>query len=342
MATPKKSVKRRPNKNKQPTKKVRSTNGCLIITLLLLALVAISLGATFYFLFLRPIPPGPAVSPPEPTPIAVPPSPSPASQPAASKHPPAPAATVPAPAPSSDARESSGPFKHAPTPPSSPQQKSGPRLAIIIDDFGNTKAIDEQFIALDLPLTFSVLPHSRYGVHLAAQATARNRELLLHLPMEANDPKWSPAPGTLLLSMSKDELIATINHDLNTPYHVVGINNHMGSKFTENPAAMRVFLNTIMGRDLFFIDSHTSVNSVGLSLARELKIPTAKRDIFLDNAQDQTKILAQIGKAIALAQRHGSAIAIGHPYPATLKALHAARSRLKRDVIMVPAHEVVE
>jgi hypothetical protein len=105
---------------------------------------------------------------------------------------------------------------------------------------------------------------------------------------------------------------------------------------------MRVFLHAIKGRGLFFIDSLTSFNSVGLPLARELKIKTAKRDIFLDNDQDQTQILAQIGKAIALAQRNGGAIAIGHPYPATLKALATARSRLKRDITMVPAHALVE
>ncbi len=335
MAPPKKSIARKSSKKKPAKKKLKSTNGCLIITILLLTLVAISLGAAFYFLFLRPVPP----VTPTPAPSAAPLTP-PASAAAAVKQPP-PAVREHSPAPALAQAPEAEAITPVPMPAPSPPRTT-PRLAIIIDDFGNTKAIDEQFIALDLPLTFSILPHSPYGVPLAAQAKSRGRELLLHLPMEASDPKWSPAPGTLLLSMAEDELIATIDHDLDTTYRPVGINNHMGSRFTEDPAAMRVFLHAIKGRGMFFIDSLTSVNSVGLTLARELKIKTAKRDIFLDNDQDQTRILAQIGKAIALAQRHGSAIAIGHPYPATLQALRAARSRLKLDITMVPAHELVE
>ena len=331
-------------------KKIKSTNGCFIITILLTVLVAISLAATFYFLFLRPTPAvtptaAKSVSAPPPT-AAKPAVPTKTAGPATTEAP-TPTPSPPTPAsltstPPAEPAASPEPAVDAAPEPSPPASQTGPRLAIIIDDIGDTKKIAEQIIALDLPLAFSILPHTPHANHLASQAKARGRELLVHLPMEASDPKWTHGPGTLMLSMSKDELISTINQDLDTPYRAFGINNHMGSKFSEDPVAMRVLLNTIKSRGMFFIDSLTSLNSVGFTLARDLGVKTAKRDIFLDNEQDQAKIMAQIGKLIGLAQRHGSAIGIGHPYPATLEALRASQERLTREVTMVPVHELTE
>jgi polysaccharide deacetylase 2 family uncharacterized protein YibQ len=141
--------------------------------------------------------------------------------------------------------------------------------------------------------------------------------------------------------MSKAEILSTIDQDLDTPYRAIGINNHMGSKFTEDPVAMRIVLNSIKAKNLFFIDSLTSINSIGYTLAKDLGVKTAKRDVFLDNEQEPTKILAQIGKAIALAHKHGSAIAIGHPYPSTLEALRTAKNRLQQEITLVPVQELV-
>lgn len=324
-------------KRKPVPKKIKSTNGCFIITVLLLILLVISLGATFYFLFLRP---GPTLTTDtKPAAIPAPAENSPPTTPPATQSGPAVADEPPPPAP--PAEEPAEPPPDASPEPPAPSQ-AGPRLAILIDDIGNTRRPAEQIIALDLPLAFSILPHTPHANHLASLAKARGRDLLLHLPMEANDPKWSPSPGALLLSMSNDEMVSVINQDLDSPYRTIGVNNHMGSKFSEDQVAMRVFLRAIKSRGLFFIDSLTSINSVGYALARDLGIKTAKRDIFLDNEQDMTKILAQIGRAINLARKNGSAIAIGHPYPATLEALRAAQTRLSQDITLVPIHELVE
>lgn len=329
--------RKKPSAIKTPPK-VKSTNGCFIITLLLGLLVTVSVVATFYFLFLRPgptaitPPPAPAVAPAPPDTAAVTPPP-------AEVTPPTPAAALPTEALPEPEPEPE-PASNVPPPPQTPSP-AGPRLAIIIDDIGNTKRIAEQIIGLDLPLTFSLLPHTPHANHLASLAKARGHNLLLHLPMEPSDPKWSAGPGALLLSMSKAEIINTIDQNLETPYRVIGINNHMGSKFSEDPAAMRIFLNAIKGKGLFFIDSLTSVNSVGYTLAQDLGVKSAKRDVFLDNEQETTKIQAQIGRAIALAHIYGRAIAIGHPYPATLEALRAAEPRLRQEVTVVPVQELV-
>ena len=320
-----------PAKKNPKKKRPRSTNGCLIISLLLAILVLLSLGATFYFLFLRPgpvSPPPPAVRPAPVRPPSAPAPPPPATLP--------PQAAIPAPA----APET------PPTPPPEAERPpvvgQPPRLAIIIDDIGNNRPVAEQLIALDLPLSFSVLPFTVNADHLASLAAARGRDVMLHLPMEAIDSRLSPGPGALMLSMSKETMLATLNRDLGTPYRPIGVNNHMGSRFTENQTDMRVVLEALKERGLFFVDSETSAKSVAYRTAKELGVKTARRDIFLDNTPQVTSILAQIGKAIIFAKRHGQAIAIGHPRPTTLEALRSALPRLKTEVRMVPVHELVE
>lgn len=327
------------NQKKQPAN-TQPAQGCLVRLVLLTTLVAISLAATFYFLFLRPGPtppsrPAPLTAQETPLPSlpqAIPASPAESFSPAPTTELAAVPTTLPETAPAAA-------VPIAPEPP--PAAAAGPRIAIIIDDIGETKATAERIIALDLPLAFSILPHTPHANHLASLAKARGRDILLHLPMEATDPKWAPGPGGLLLSMSKGEMIATIGQDLDTPYHAIGVNNHMGSRFSADPVAMRVFLTTIKAKGLFFIDSLTAVNSVGYPLAQDLGVRSARRDVFLDNEQDLTKILAQIGKLIALARRHGSAIGIGHPHPLTLEALRTSLPRLTREATMVPVHELV-
>lgn len=328
--------------SKTPRKRVKSTNGCFITTILLVILVAVSVAATFYFLFLRSAPVvAPTAAKPAAAQVKVSPSPpAPASAQPAKKDTPA-ATDEPVASPVLDPPGLS-PEPAANTPVEAPpKSQGGNKVAIIVDDIGNTKKAAEEIIALDLTLALSILPHTPHANHLASLGKARGHEILLHLPMEASDPKWAPGPGTLLLAMSKEELIATIHQDLDTPYRVIGINNHMGSKFSEDPVAMRIFLNTIKAQHLFFIDSLTSINSVGYTMARDLGLKTAKRDIFLDNEQEPTKILAQIGKLIALAQKNGSAIGICHPHPATVEALRSAQARLRLETTMVPIHELV-
>ena len=122
---------------------------------------------------------------------------------------------------------------------------------------------------------------------------------------------------------------------------VVGINNHMGSRFTQNRAAIKTFMGLIRNGEMFFLDSRTSQNSVGFSTAREMGIKTAKRNVFLDNVRDTGKIKVQLGKLLDIAERQGSAIAIGHPYPETLKALEGLSREINRRAMVVGVSELV-
>lgn len=203
-----------------------------------------------------------------------------------------------------------------------------PSVAIVIDDMGYNQRVCEDLIDLDLNLSFAFLP---FGPHTAAQADKANRlgrDILLHFPMEASDQKWKPGPGTVTIAMAAPEIRGIFNDNLAAVPYAVGINNHMGSRFTQNNRAMRHFMELMQETGLFFLDSRTSRNSVGYSLAKEMGLTAGKRDVFLDNIRDRKKIIVQLGKLLEVARRKGSAIAIGHPYPETLAALREFRKEI--------------
>lgn len=217
------------------------------------------------------------------------------------------------------------------------------RLAIVIDDFGQDIEIARKFVDLPFPVTLSILPHQRHSKEIAQLAHSRNRQVMLHLPMEPQGyPKVKPGTGSLLLTMSSARIEEAIRSSLESHSHIVGVNNHMGSRFTEDEGSMRIVMKELNHRRLFFLDSFTSPKSVGYSLAREFKIPAARRDIFLDHTVSEDAIRSQLHRAIRKARVEGSAIAIGHPHEATLKVLAKSAERFKEEnVAVVPAGELM-
>jgi polysaccharide deacetylase 2 family uncharacterized protein YibQ len=216
------------------------------------------------------------------------------------------------------------------------------RIAIVIDDIGNQKKLGEGLMDLDLNLSFSILPHRTFSKILAKKAEGLGRDVLLHLPMEPQDHKWNPGEGALLLSMSREKILTTLAGDLAQVPMAVGVNNHMGSLFTENRTFMGVFLKGLRSRNLFWLDSLTTPKSVGFEMAREMGITTAKRDVFLDNIQKSAKIIKQLDKLLNLARRKGYAIGIAHPHPETLKALKRYQYTLRQEVKLVGIHEIMQ
>ncbi|MFW8601189.1 divergent polysaccharide deacetylase family protein [Desulfobacterota bacterium M19] len=217
-----------------------------------------------------------------------------------------------------------------------------PRIAIIIDDIGNQKRLALALMKLDLNLSFSVMPFRPFSRELALKAVALHHDVLLHLPMEPHNlRRWNPGPGALLLSMSHDKMRLILDQDLTELPMVIGVNNHMGSKFTENIPAMTYVLKILKARHLIWLDSLTSPKSVGFRLGRKLGLKTASRDVFLDNTQSAAAITVQLNKLIKLADRRGYAIGIAHPHPSTLKALRLNHERLKQKVMLLGLQQLV-
>jgi hypothetical protein len=205
--------------------------------------------------------------------------------------------------------------------PAVPGESSGPRLALIVDDCGQWIDTERAFIALGVPITMSVLPDVRYTGTIAREASNAGMGVMLHLPMETLSG-MNPGPGKITTEMSDDEIAAQVEADLAQVPLAKGVNNHEGSKASADERVMHDVAGVLAKHgDLFFIDSRTNAASVGEEQARAEGIPSAGRDVFLDNQATVAYTEGQLREAIAIAKRTGSAIAIGHPRPTTLEAV---------------------
>jgi polysaccharide deacetylase 2 family uncharacterized protein YibQ len=212
-------------------------------------------------------------------------------------------------------------------------------VAIIIDDLGNSLSRGVEALNLPGPVACAILPDLHYSTPLAKRAHQAGKEVLLHLPLEPTVRKDLLGPGSLVDNMDLHSIETSLHHSLQTVPFAVAINNHMGSEYTQDDAAMKRLMDSIhtLRPDLFFVDSLTTPHSVVRRTAAEYGIPSLSRDVFLDNDRSPDAINGQLDLLLRIARHHGTAIAIGHPFPETLKVL---RERLKPlnqgDVRLVP------
>jgi len=218
----------------------------------------------------------------------------------------------------------------------------GPRLAIILDDLGYERAAANSALALPFPLTVSVLPNLPLSSDVAEEAYRRGDEVLLHLPMESESNDAKTEAVELRIGMTAQQVQTELDGMLETVPHVVGVNNHQGSRATADPALMNVLMPALRARNLFFIDSRTSAATVAYDAAAHAGVRAASRKVFLDDAPSRQAILAQLDLAVRDAMRDGYAIAIGHPHPGTIAALAEGVPRAEqRGVRLVLASDVV-
>ncbi len=196
----------------------------------------------------------------------------------------------------------------------------GAHVALVIDDLGKSLDPLADLERLGVPLSYSVLPFEEQTATVVAALAAGGKEILCHLPMEAKNGA-DPGPGALRLGMAEAELAASTEAALAAVPGAAGVNNHMGSGLSADPESMRSILSVLAGRGLFFLDSRTSAESAGYRVARSLGVPAAERQVFLDDDPAPAAITAQFARLLDLARTRGAAIAIGHPYPATLDTL---------------------
>ena len=217
-----------------------------------------------------------------------------------------------------------------------------PKIAIIVDDVGYDLNIIKEFIELEGPLTFAILPQSPYKDYAASAALAEHFEIMLHLPMEPKEyPSVKPGPGALLSTMDPDQLIAQLNKDIAEIPNICGVNNHMGSKMTGSSNQMRQIFTILKKQGLFFIDSRTSSATICRPSAKLLKLPFAQRDVFIDHVLKPQFIRHQMKILIQCAQKNGYAVGIAHPHKVTLNVLRQILPEIKKEVQLVPASKVV-
>src|SRR6516225_8989933 len=224
-----------------------------------------------------------------------------------------------------------------------PPTGNRPLVTIVLDDLGLDRARTAEAIRLSGPLTLSFIT---YASELPTQTQAARRaghELLLHVPMEAVDRQADPGPHGLFTALSRDEIIERLRWGLGRFDGFIGINNHMGSKFTSDERGMVPVMEELRARGLVFLDSRTTPSSAGIRLAIAYGVPHAARDVFLDDDQTQAAIAKELARVEQLARQHGSAIAIGHPHDATLATLKIWLPTLgEKGLALVPLSAVVQ
>lgn len=218
-----------------------------------------------------------------------------------------------------------------------------PKVAFIIDDLGYETEVAKKMMELEFPIALSILPFLQYSEFIAEEGKKKNQEIMLHIPMEPNNSDADPGPGAIKSYMSEEEIRQAVRGSIfNFPY-VVGVNNHMGSKITEDRKIMKIILEEIKRYDLFFIDSVTTRNSIAYEVAQEMEIKSAVRSVFLDNENGIEYIKGQMLEIQETALREGEVIAIGHGRINTFYVLKLIIPELiKAGIEIVPVSELVK
>ena len=224
-----------------------------------------------------------------------------------------------------------------------PEKPSYPRLALIIDDGGYNTDKFKKMLGMNKPMTFAILPNTPYGKEAAIMAHRAGCEVMLHLPMEPKEEEmYSLEVDTVLTGMKPAEIQRIIRDDLEQIPFVRGVNNHMGSKATEDPRVMQALMVALKKDGLYFIDSHTSPQSLGPEAARKEGVAVWQNDRFLDREKNLGKIKKAIRQTMRKAKKEGKAVAIGHPYPLTAQAIREMIPEMEKEGIrLVLASEVV-
>lgn len=220
------------------------------------------------------------------------------------------------------------------------------KIVIIVDDLGQTKKPIDQLLKIPAPITFAVLPDLPYSSYAADKADNKGWDVILHMPMEPKESSGYTAvdagDNALLVGLPKDVIISKLNNSLSSIPHVIGVNNHMGSKFMENSELTELILKDLKRKGLIFVDSKTSGQSKGYKTARELGMKTAQRDVFLDNSSKSSQYVKnQLQKLVDISKKKGYAVGICHPYPGTVKALAEMIPEINNEVEIVSISNIV-
>lgn len=217
-----------------------------------------------------------------------------------------------------------------------------PVMAIVIDDIGDNRR--KGLAAINLPgaITYAFLPHTPHSFELAKTAHHLGKEVILHAPME-NKAGLRLGPGALTHQHNSQQFNHILNGNLDSIPFAVGMNNHMGSLLTEDREKMGQVMSIVEERQMFFLDSMTTSNTVAWKVAHENGIPYLVRDVFLDNQQRWSYIHNQFKQALSLAVTQGHAVVIGHPYPETVEYLEEALPILEQlGIRLVTASELLK
>ncbi|MDR0759158.1 MAG: divergent polysaccharide deacetylase family protein [Treponema sp.] len=204
--------------------------------------------------------------------------------------------------------------------PPRPEPERRGTLVFVIDDAGNNLRELEPFLRFPGPLTIAVLPGLPHSAEAARRIRAAGKEVFLHQPMEALGGQ-NPGPGAVYLGMSREEVRAVIERNLDEIGPAAGMNNHQGSRITLDEGIMETVLSLCRERGIVFLDSRTIADTAAPQAARRLGMTIGERDVFLDNEQEREAMLRSVSQGLEKAKAAGFAVMIGHTWSPELAAI---------------------
>ena len=206
--------------------------------------------------------------------------------------------------------------------PEKPRPEVKGMIGIVIDDFGyRNDEISEGFLDLDANLTYAIIPGHRYSTSFGEKAVDAGYEVIVHMPMENTGKTYGEEEFVLMTKMDNETIERRLNNALKEIPTAIGMNNHQGSKASADQNVMSNIAKVMKEKSLFFLDSRTTVETIGETTMEVFGVPTARRNVFLDNEDDEQKIERQLMKLVKRSEELGAAIGIGHVKPKTLNVL---------------------
>lgn len=217
------------------------------------------------------------------------------------------------------------------------------KVGIIIDDLGNNLRYGRELIQLPYQLTYSFLPNRPFTPRLANMAASAGKEVMVHLPMQSSHAT-DLGNGALTLELNQQQFQQIVRGSINAVPHAKGVNNHMGSLLTRHPGHMGWLMEVLSLQEsgLYFVDSKTTSMTVAARIAKEHFVPSISRDVFIDSDPNEEQIWFQLRRLTRVAQTKGHAVAIAHPYPATIRILTEYLPLLsKQGIEIVPITQII-
>ncbi|OUX30970.1 MAG: hypothetical protein CBE24_05855 [bacterium TMED264] len=206
------------------------------------------------------------------------------------------------------------------------------KIAIIIDDFGyRNDFVTDGFLALDANLTYAVIPGHEHSYFFSEKAKTAGFEVIVHMPMENTGKTYGEEEFVLKTDMDAETIERRVRNAFNQIPAAIGMNNHQGSKASADQQVMSTIARTLKDKNKFFVDSRTTVETIGETTMKIFDVPTASRNVFLDNDDDEEKITQQLMKLVKKSQENGFAIGIGHVKPKTLNVLKKHIPELQKE-----------
>lgn len=217
-------------------------------------------------------------------------------------------------------------------------------IALVITELGLSERPTLSAIQ-DLPgeVTLAFTPYSRRLAEWVPAARAAGHEVLLQVPMEPRNIELNDPGDKALLTTNDPEVnLDRLEWVMSRATGYIGLTSFMGSRMTVSEKDLRPVMDAMAARGLAYVDPKVTPVSIAGKLAKELGMPAASSDRFIDLQAAREPIDRRLGQLEQIALSRGSAIGFAQAYPVTIERLRKWIPEMqKRGFELAPVSAVV-